>query len=114
MPFSRWRMSAMWHMSLAVGRRIGVEWDGVVGRRGVGSVGNNRDERHGKSGRRSRSRFANNLDAGEFGWAIDRDIEVELAFNGPRAMEEELSWDRQFDKLFPFIEKYLTRIGKVA
>jgi len=54
LAFLRRRMSAMWHMSLAVGRRIGVEWDGVVGRRGVGrrgvgSVGNNRDERHGET-----------------------------------------------------------------
>ena len=77
-------------MSLAVGRRIGVEWDAVVGRRGVGSVGNNRDERHGESGRRSRSRFANNLNAGEFGCAIDRDGEVELAF----AQRRERVWRR--------------------
>ncbi|MBB1093374.1 glycosyltransferase [Rhodopseudomonas palustris] len=42
------------------------------------------------------------------------DYYAELVHNCQRAMEEELSWDRQFDKLLPLIERHLAKKGRTS
>jgi glycosyltransferase involved in cell wall biosynthesis len=44
--------------------------------------------------------------------AAKSDYYRELAANCRRAMETELSWDRQFDKLTPLVERRLARLGR--
>lgn len=46
--------------------------------------------------------------------AADSDYYLELVANCQHAMEYELSWDRQFEKLIPVVSKHLTRLGHNA